>query len=365
MPLQLYRRHGKECPAEEWDKTYRRCKCPILAEGMLNGKWVRKSTRRTTWEEAEELVERWEQEGQTTNLNPFEDNPTLDHALTRWEQEWVDRNFTSGTKQKYRTVKTQLDTFSEQRGLIYLNQFTTDLCREFRQTWKDGAYSASKKLKTFKLFFKFCVENNWLPSNPALPIKPPKVILTPTLPFTQEEFCTLLLGTNTFSDKITVNQRLKAFILVMRWSGLRAGDAVSLTTDRIIDDRLFLYTQKTGVPVWIPLPPQVLTTLSSLPPLPGGFFFWPHRKLSSQVVGMVTNYGNKLKRLGEKTGIPGVRSHRFRDTFAVELLQLGVPIEDVSILLGHTSIATTEKHYAPWVKGRQDRLEKAVRLTWD
>jgi integrase/recombinase XerD len=32
----------------------------------------------------------------------------------------------------------------------------------------------------------------------------------------------------------------------------------------------------------------------------------------------------------------------------------------VSILLGHTSIKTTEKHYAPWVRSRQVALEAAV-----
>ena len=51
----------------------------------------------------------------------------------------------------------------------------------------------------------------------------------------------------------------------------------------------------------------------------------------------------------------------FRDTFAVQLLTRGVSIEDVATLLGHTSIRVTEKHYAPWVKVRQDRLEEAVR----
>lgn len=34
------------------------------------------------------------------------------------------------------------------------------------------------------------------------------------------------------------------------------------------------------------------------------------------------------------------------------------------MLLGHTSIATTEKHYAPGVRSRQDALEEAVKRTW-
>lgn len=56
--------------------------------------------------------------------------------------------------------------------------------------------------------------------------------------------------------------------------------------------------------------------------------------------------------------------HRFRDTFAVELLLKGLPIEQVSVLLGHSSLRVTEKHYAPWVKARQDQLEQSVRLAW-
>ena len=45
-------------------------------------------------------------------------------------------------------------------------------------------------------------------------------------------------------------------------------------------------------------------------------------------------------------------------------LQKGVPLEEVSKLLGHESIKTTERHYAKWVKGRQDRLDALVSGTW-
>jgi integrase/recombinase XerD len=57
-------------------------------------------------------------------------------------------------------------------------------------------------------------------------------------------------------------------------------------------------------------------------------------------------------------------SHRLRDTFAVDLLEKGVPMEEVSKLLGHTSIRTTEKSYAKWSKGRQDRVDALVTGTW-
>jgi len=43
----------------------------------------------------------------------------------------------------------------------------------------------------------------------------------------------------------------------------------------------------------------------------------------------------------------------------------GIPLEEVSKLLGHTSIKTTEKSYAKWVQARQDRLDSLVIATWD
>jgi integrase/recombinase XerD len=55
---------------------------------------------------------------------------------------------------------------------------------------------------------------------------------------------------------------------------------------------------------------------------------------------------------------------RLRDTFAVDLLEKGGPLEEVSKLLGHESIKTTERSYAKWVKGRQDRLDNLVTGTW-
>jgi len=40
-------------------------------------------------------------------------------------------------------------------------------------------------------------------------------------------------------------------------------------------------------------------------------------------------------------------------------------MDRVSVLLGHSSIKVTEKHYSPWVRARQEQLEADVRRTWD
>ena len=50
--------------------------------------------------------------------------------------------------------------------------------------------------------------------------------------------------------------RMKAMTLLLRYSGIRLGDGVALRKSRLNGNRLFLYTQKTGTPVHVVLPPS-------------------------------------------------------------------------------------------------------------
>ena len=43
------------------------------------------------------------------------------------------------------------------------------------------------------------------------------------------------------------------------------------------------------------------------------------------------------------------------------MLLAGVPIEQVSALLGHSSVVTTQRRYLPWVPARQQQLVESVK----
>jgi integrase len=68
----------------------------------------------------------------------------------------------------------------------------------------------------------------------------------------------------------------------------------------------------------------------------------------------------KMQRIGKVANVDDCRPHRLRDTFAVRALLDGVPLEDVSRLLGHANVGITEKYYAAWTSTRKLRLERVL-----
>jgi len=353
--LTIYRRHRKACKQRFDGRAYRRCLCPIWVDGSLNGVEIRKSLRLRDWQRAQDLVRQWEAEGQRVEKpKPL----TVKEACEKFVADAEARNLREPTLYKYRLLFRQLQDFAVLHGLPCLTDFDLDWMRRFRASWKNKNISARKKLEAFRAFFRFVHESGWIPTNPASHLKPPKITEPPTAPFTREEVASILNACDIYPDKANA-LRLRALVFLLRYSGLRIRDAITLSRNRIQDDKLFLYTAKTGTAVYCPLPPFVVKALDAIPA--STYFFWTGLSKPKSAVG---DWQRSLKRLLILAGVPDGHAHRFRDTFSVELLLAGVPIERVSILLGHQSVRITEKHYAPWVRARQEQLEADVRRTW-
>ena len=62
-------------------------------------------------------------------------------------------------------------------------------------------------------------------------------------------------------------------------------------------------------------------------------------------------YSNPRKALGKISSLANfnedISPHDLRRTFGYNLIRQGRPIYEVSKLLGHSSVTTTERHYAP------------------
>src|SRR5579859_1004647 len=353
--LTIYRRHRKGCKQRAEGRSYRRCLCPIWADGLLNGIEIRKSLKTRDWQAANDRVRRWEAEGKKDERPaPILVRDACDKFISDAEA----RGLREPTLYKYRLLFRQLQNFASIYGLPTMANFDVDWVRRFRASWPNKNIAARKKLEALRAFFRFVHDSGWIPTNPSSRLKPPRITEPPTAPLLKEQVDSILNACASYPDEANA-VRLRALVPLLRYSGLRIRDAVTLARNRVQGDKLFLFTAKTGTPVYCPLPPVVMNALNAIPD--SAYYFWTGTSKPKSAVG---DWQRSLKRLFTLAGVPDAHAHRFRDTFSVELLLAGVPIERVSILLGHQSVRITEKHYAPWVRARQEQLEADVRRTW-
>jgi integrase/recombinase XerD len=215
-----------------------------------------------------------------------------------------------------------------------------------------------------------------------------EVKATQTGYFNPNEYKTLIEATYIYSDRPSVDKhncstlggdRIRALTELMRWTGLRIRDAVTLERNRLGFDEgnqmwnVMVYQKKTGDPVYCPIPPHVADLLLNAPASQKAntnerYFFWTGVGLAKTIASnWQRSYGKlfKLAALKESDGAPKrCHPHMFRDTFAVKSLLSGMRLEEVSVILGHSSVKITEKHYMPWVRARQASLNQSVMQSW-
>ncbi|MDO8430781.1 MAG: site-specific integrase [Candidatus Binatus sp.] len=272
----------------------------------------------------------------------------------------------AATLQKHKNLlEKRLLPWCVEKGFRLLKQLDTDALREFRSGWPDSPITAQKNLERLRAFFWFSHSAGWVKSNPATAVKAPKAGKPSerVKVFTEDQIQRVLKACAQYPARNAYGHdnpaRVLAFVLPLRYSGLRIGDCVGLKKENLENDRLFLRTQKSGESVYVPLPKVTVAALKKIEN-GGEHFFWTGNGLRKSAVA---DWQRSLRRVFEDAKITG-NAHMFRHTFATDLLARGVPIEDVAILLGHATPIITAKYYSHFVKERRERLEDRVRALW-
>ena len=351
--LKLYRRHKLSCEHKHKGRAFESCHCPIWIQGTWEGVVMRHSLDVDTWQRAQEL-QREIESGKKLGSEEAKPAPapiiTIEHATKAFIKDCESRNLHRSTLGKYTRLAKRLADYG---GTDSIASLDGERVRAFRSQWTIGARTASKELERLRAFFRFCIDNGWLEKDPSKGIKPPQVKTLPRLPFDEKEIHNIIAQAK--------DDKELAFILTLRHTGLRIGDASLLRVSQFDGERIHLYTTKAGVPVSILLPGNLVSLLKQIPPH-GGYFFLRGDSLD---VHSVSNCWRKvIKRMCKDAGIMPDHPHRFRHSLASDLLMKGASVEDVAAILGN-SPAIVIKHYSQWIRGRQERLDSFLEKTWE
>jgi site-specific recombinase XerD len=328
-----------------------------------NGVQHRKSAKTRSWEEADR--QRLHLVAQLSGSNqPSEPGaaPTIRSLVEVFVSSKESQRVGDTTVKRHRRELNRLADFLEANGVFVPSGINSALLYQFRDTWPK-LYPASSTQREaqqrIRQFLRFLHDDGYIHKLPRLTAI--KVDQPPTMPLDAKQYKTLLAAIPKAFEHEGLARKMRAVVRLMRHSGLAIGDAVTLKRNALEFDkkkkryRVETNRQKTGTHVSVIIPTDVAEELLSVANGNPEYILWDSR--GGQKKTVVKDYQKDFRRLFVAAGLEHFASHSLRDTFAVDLLSKGVPLEEVSKLLGHSSTKVTEKHYAPWVKVRQDRLD--------
>jgi len=375
VPLLLYRRHTAKCHVHKTGlsarakRHYMDCGCPIWMFGSTETGYVpRQSAATCDLAVAEAQRQAILRKGRDEVIRGPRINDCIERFLAGRKSELSE--LTSGA---YKLLLGRLETYCATRGALFMRELTVDLLEDFKTNGLPEIRDTSKRtaVARLKCFLKTAYRREWIATPLALKVESHVAELDQKEPYTDAEVTLILDEAERMmggwkgyaSEPLTFRLLLE----LMLETGMRVSDAIRFDPSglHLGASGMWIYkfeqkkrkrsqprrTIEAYISERLKLGIDTCRWLSPARP------FWNDRATGENLVIQVWQ---RMQSIGERCGVADCRAHRLRDTFAVRSLLRGLSIDDVSRLLGHTSVQITQQYYAKWITARSNRLESLV-----
>ena len=332
-----------------------------LAEGAKSEHWATLQTLfpSARFQKLAQLV-RW------SPPEPKKPDPTWADLSRHFESHMRQRitlgKLRDSTAQRYRRTVEEFTSFLSGQNISALKDITLQTIADFKEhrmrsiskkKFSRGGTSIGLEAAILHGIFGRAVKLDLMKKNPVeLDGRPGAEPTRGAQPFTADDLQKLRSHAN--DDMMT--------FLVLRHTGFRGNDAAQLSWAEVHFQRREIerVTEKRRKKVTIPIQSELLFMLeaeyANRKPL-------PHQRvlLNPRTKGPMTRKRiyERMISLGKRAGVAGAHPHRFRDTFAVDLLCAGCGIYDVARMIGDT-VETVERHYTPFVPALRERVRQIM-----
>ncbi|MBS1853940.1 MAG: tyrosine-type recombinase/integrase [Acidobacteria bacterium] len=276
------------------------------------------------------------------------------------------------TLYQHKLALERLQTFLEAQGVVYIRQLTVDHLETFKTAGLPQNMASTSRATTdakIRCFLRTAFRRSWIKEALVLKVTTVKAVYEQKEPYTDAEVDAILAealrldgGTHGYAKK---PKTFRLLLELMLSTGLRVGDAVSFDPSCLSKgESLWVYTfhpqktKKTDKPKTLEayITADLKKRIDECDWLSQRGPFWYGTGVDPTPLAAAVY--ERMQAIGVKAEVADCRPHRLRDTFAVRALLSGMLLEDVSRLLGHSSVKVTETYYAKWVNSRKRRLEK-------
>lgn len=271
--------------------------------------------------------------------------------LNSWIERYIvfaalEKGLSENTVSSYRQGLTGFADFLG-RKVGGVEQISEELLLEFLSTLSRQGLSVSSqshRLSVVKNFLSYLVFEGVMPHNPAKLVEFPKKWFVLPKYLSESEVANLL---ETPDVKTGAGVRDRAILETLYATGLRISELISLTPDNLHGREEYIrVVGKGGRERIVPVGSKALEWIERYGKevRPG----WDRRMaveiFLNQRGGRLTRQGvwKLIRRYGEMAGIKGLSPHTLRHSFATHLVERGADLRTVQMMLGHSSINTTE-----------------------
>jgi site-specific recombinase XerD len=373
----LFKRHLKTCPVHKSRvpraarRFWMECECPIWIYGRtLSGDIVpRQSTGFSDLKQAEALRDSLVRKVKGDEVRGLPVAECIEKYLLLRGQDLDER-----TLSQHKLSLERLQHYLEKQGVLYIQQMTVDHLESFKTGGLPKSMASTSRSTAdakIRCFLRMAYRRDWIKQSLVHKVTPVRAVYDQKEPYTDEQVKTILEnallfngGTHGFAAKPAT---FRLLLELMVETGMRVGDAVCFDPRKAVKgESLWIYSfmpqkkRRTEKPKAVEayLTEDLKARIDQCDWLSKRGPFWYGN--GDDPTPLAQAVYERMQALGARAGLADCRPHRLRDTFAVRKLLSGMHLEDVSRLLGHSSVKVTETYYAKWVSARKLRLERLV-----
>ncbi|APQ11701.1 tyrosine recombinase XerD [Pseudomonas oryzihabitans] len=261
---------------------------------------------------------------------------------------WLEKGLSPHTRSAYRTDLLAFARWLEARGLTLETVGRDAVLDHLGWRLSEGyqARSTARFLSGLRSFYKYAVRENRIAEDPTLLVSMPQLGAPLPKSLSEADVEALLAAPDT---EDTLGLRDRTMLEVLYATGLRVTELVSLTLDEVnLREGSLRVFGKGSKERLIPLGEEAIAWLedylkTARPLLLGG---QPGDVLFPSQRGTVMTRQTFWHRIKLHAQVAGIRTslspHTLRHAFATHLLNHGADLRTVQMLLGHTSLSTTQ-----------------------
>tara|TARA_Y100001960_G_scaffold253510_1_gene271020 strand:- start:632 stop:1534 length:903 start_codon:yes stop_codon:yes gene_type:complete len=260
---------------------------------------------------------------------------------------WLEKGLSQNTLNAYRQ---DLSNFSDWLNPVYLEKANKiNLLDYLAYRLKQGysSRSTARSLSSLRAFYAYLLSKSLIIENPTSKIQSPKLGHSLPKVLSEEDVEKLINAPNT---KDPIGLRDRAMLELLYACGLRISELINLDVLNLnIRQGVVKVLGKGGKERLVPIGDQALDWISNYLTYGREQLITDNKKspylfLSNRGTGMTRQaFWYRIKLYANKSGVDrSLSPHTLRHAFATHLLNHGADLRTVQLLLGHTSLSTTQ-----------------------